>query len=82
MGRVFSAWVGLVPKHKSSGGKDRLGSFSKPGGRHLRSLFTAGALAAIRYAKIHGTGHRPWRGDRPRLPPSRSPTSSPGWPGR
>jgi hypothetical protein len=26
----------------------------------LRSLFTAGALAVIRYAKIHGTGHRPW----------------------
>ena len=27
---------------------------------HVRSLFTAGALAVIRYAKIHGTGHRPW----------------------
>ena len=26
----------------------------------MRSLFTAGALAVIRYAKIHGTGHRPW----------------------
>jgi transposase len=26
----------------------------------LRSLFTAGALAVIRYAKIHSTGHRPW----------------------
>ena len=26
----------------------------------LRSLFTAGALAVIRYARIHGTGHRPW----------------------
>ena len=25
-----------------------------------RSLFTAGALAVIRYAKIHGAGHRPW----------------------
>jgi transposase len=28
--------------------------------RYLRSLFVAGALAVIRYAKIHGTGHRPW----------------------
>ena len=28
--------------------------------RYLRSLFTAGALAVIRYAKIHGTRHRPW----------------------
>src|ERR1700760_4879732 len=59
-GRDFSAWVGLVPKQKSSGGKDKLGSISKQGDRYLRSLFTAGALAVIRYAKIHGTGHRPW----------------------
>src|SRR5205807_613884 len=28
--------------------------------RYLRSLFVAGALAVIRYAKIHGTRHRPW----------------------
>jgi transposase len=59
-GRDFSAWVGLVPKQNSSGGKDRLGSISKQGDRYLRSLFTAGALAVIRYAKIHGTRHRPW----------------------
>ena len=59
-GRDFSAWVGLVPKQNSSGGKDKLGSISKQGDRYLRSLFTVGALAVIRYAKIHGTGHRPW----------------------
>jgi len=59
-GRNFSAWIGLVPKQHSSGGKDRLGSNSKQGDRYLRSLFTAGALAVIRYAKIHGTKHRPW----------------------
>src|SRR5882757_1159195 len=59
-GRDFSAWIGLVPKQNSSGGKDRLGSISKQGDRYLRSLFTAGALAVIRYAKIHGTKHRPW----------------------
>jgi len=58
--RNFSAWVGLVPKQHSSGGKDRLGSISKQGDRYLRSLFTTGALAVIRYAKIHGTKHRPW----------------------
>src|SRR6202521_1839527 len=58
--RNFSAWVGLVPKQYSSGGKDRLGSIGKQGDRYLRSLFTAGALAVIRYAKIHGTKHRPW----------------------
>src|SRR5262249_43340037 len=49
-----------VPKQNSSGGKDRLGSISKQGDRYLRSLFTAGALAGIRYARVHGTGHRPW----------------------
>ena len=59
-GRNFSAWIGLVPKQHSSGGKDRLGSISKRGDRYLRSLFMAGALAVIRYAKIHGAQHRPW----------------------
>jgi transposase len=49
-----------VPKQRSSGGKDRLGSISKQGDRYLRSLFVAGALAVIRYAKIQGTKHRPW----------------------
>jgi len=59
-GRNFSAWIGLVPKQHSSGGKDRLGGISKQGDRYLRGLFVAGALAVIRYAKIHGTKHRPW----------------------
>ena len=59
-GRNFSAWIGLVPKQHSSGGKDRLGSISKQGDRYLRGLFVAGALAVIRYAKLHGTKHRPW----------------------
>ena len=59
-GRNFSAWLGLVPKQHSSGGKNRLGNISKQGDRYLRSLFVAGALAVIRYAKIHGTKHRPW----------------------
>ena len=59
-GRDFSAWIGLVPKQNSSGGKERLGNISKRGDRYLRSLFTTGALAVIRYAKIHGTRHRPW----------------------
>ena len=59
-GRNFSAWIGLVPKQHSSGGREKLGSISKQGDRYLRCLFTAGALAVIRYAKIHGTKHRPW----------------------
>ena len=85
-GRNFSAWIGLVPKQHSSGGKERLGSISKQGDRYLRSLFVAGALAVIRYAKIHGTGHRPWleaycHGAQRRSPPSRLPTRSRVWPG-
>jgi len=59
-GRDFSAWIGLVPKQHSSGGKEKLGRISKQGDRYLRSLFTAGALAVIRYAKIYGSKHRPW----------------------
>jgi transposase len=59
-GRNFSAWIGLVPKQHSSGGREKLGGISKQGDRYLRSLFTAGALAVIRYAKTHGTKHRPW----------------------
>ena len=60
-GRNFSGlWIGIVPKQHSSGGKDRLGSISKRGDRYLRGLFVAGALAVIRYAKIHGTKRRPW----------------------
>jgi transposase len=49
-----------VPKQHSSGGKEKLGGITKRGDRYLRSLFTAGALAVIRYAKMHGTKHRPW----------------------
>ena len=75
-----------MPKQHSSGGKDRLGGITKQGDRYLRSLFVAGALAVIRYAKIHGTKHghgsrHCWRGGRRRSPPSRSPTRSRGWSG-
>ena len=42
-GRNFSAWIGLVPKQHSSGGKDKLGGISKQGDRYLRGLFVAGA---------------------------------------
>jgi transposase len=59
-GRNFSAWIGLVPRQHSSGGRAKLGSISKQGDRYLRSLFVAGAFAVIRYAKLHGTKYRPW----------------------
>jgi transposase len=54
-GRDLAAWIGLLPKQNSSGGKDRLRSISKHGNRYLRMLLTVGTLAVIRYAETHGT---------------------------
>src|SRR3989475_7772940 len=58
-GRSLAAWIGLVPKQHSTGGKERLGRISKQGNRYLRWLLVAGAMAVIRYARQHGT-KRPW----------------------
>ena len=49
-----------MPKQHSSGSREKLGNITKQGDRYLRSLFFTGALAVIRYAKIHGSKHRPW----------------------
>jgi transposase len=54
-GRGLAAWIGLVPKQHSTGGKDRLGRISKQGNRYLRWLLVTGAMAVIRYARQHGT---------------------------
>ena len=54
-GRSLAAWIGLVPKQNSTGGKDRLGSITKQGNRYLRWLLVVGAMAVIRYARKHGT---------------------------
>jgi len=53
-GREFAAWIGLVPRQNSTGGKDRLGSISKQGDRYLRRLLVVGALAVIRSARATG----------------------------
>jgi transposase len=58
-GRNLAAWIGLVPRQNSSGGKERLGSITKQGNRYLRQMLVVGALAVIRYAERHGT-RRPW----------------------
>ena len=58
-GRSLAAWIGLVPKQHSTGGKDRLGRITKQGNRYLRWLLVTGAMAVIRYAQKHGT-KRPW----------------------
>lgn len=61
-GRSVAAWIGLVPKQHTTGGKDRLGSITKQGNRYLRWLLVVGAMAVIRYARKHGTQKRPWLG--------------------
>ncbi len=61
-GRSLAAWIGLVPKQHTSGGKDRLGSITKQGNRYLRWLLVVGAMAVIRYAQKHGTKNRLWLG--------------------
>ena len=50
-GRQFAAWLGLVPKQRSSGGRDRLFGISKRGDRYLRSLLIHGARASLARAK-------------------------------
>ncbi|MDH3742300.1 MAG: IS110 family transposase [Hyphomicrobiales bacterium] len=59
-GRDLSAWIGLVPKQSSTGGKERLGSISKAGNRYLRQLLVVGALSVIRRAKQLGYTRHPW----------------------
>jgi transposase len=61
-GRNLAAWIGLVPKQHTTGGKDKLGSITKQGNRYLRWLLVAGAMAVIRSAQKHGTERRPWLG--------------------
>ena len=58
-GREMAAWIGLVPRQTSSGGKQRLGRISKQGDHYLRWLLVAGAMTIIRHAKRRGTSNRP-----------------------
>lgn len=58
-GRSMAAWIGLVPRQNSSGGKERMGRVSKQGDQYLRWLLVAGAMTVIRHAKRRGTTD-PW----------------------
>jgi transposase len=49
-GRQLAAWIGLVPRQNSSGGKDRLGRISKQGDPYLRRLLVVGAHAVLRFS--------------------------------
>ncbi len=53
-GRNFSAWLGLVPKQNSTGGKQRLGRTSKMGQKDIRRLLIMGAMSVIVAASKKG----------------------------
>ena len=59
-GRDFSAWVGLVPRQHTTGGKPRLGRISRMGQRDLGRLLVTGAMAVIRHASRGGEITDPW----------------------
>ena len=59
-GRDVAAWLGLVPRQHSSGGKQRLGKTSKMGQRDIRRLLVTGAMAVIRWALRRGAPRNPW----------------------
>jgi transposase len=58
-GRDFAAWIGLVPRQDSTGGKQKLGPISKQGDRYLRRILVVGAHAVLRYAKQNPEKY-PW----------------------
>jgi len=59
-GRHFAAWLGLTPKQRSTGGKQRLGGISREGNERLRQLFVLGAMAVIRQARPGSKTALPW----------------------
>jgi transposase len=64
-GRHMAAWMGLTPKERSTGGKQRLGGISRAGDERLRQLLVLGATAVTRYAK---PGQAQARTTKPRKP--------------
>jgi transposase len=59
-GRSFAAWLGLVPRQNSTGGKCRLGSVSKMGQTGIRRLLIVGAMSVIRRAVRKGGSSNRW----------------------
>jgi transposase len=59
-GRKLAAWLGLVPRQNSTGGKDRLGRITKTGDSYLRRLLVIGATSVLRYARDKAPGKAEW----------------------
>ena len=58
-GRDFAAWIGLVPRQDSTGGKQKLGPISKQGDRYLRRILVVGAHSVLKRAKLSPEKY-PW----------------------
>jgi transposase len=58
-GRDFAAWIGLVPRQDSTGGKQKLGPISKQGDRYLRRILVVGAHSVLRQARRNPEKY-PW----------------------
>ncbi|MCP3477737.1 IS110 family transposase (plasmid) [Bradyrhizobium sp. CCGUVB1N3] len=59
-GRDFAAWLGIVPRQKSTGGKPKLGKTSKMGQRDIRRLLILGATSVVNWAGRTGVPKGPW----------------------
>ena len=59
-GRDFAAWLGLVPRQHSTGGKDRLRRITKMGQRDVRKLLIIGAMSVISASERKGHCDDPW----------------------
>jgi transposase len=58
-GRQFAAWLGLTPRPRSSGGKERLGRVSREGNAYIRRLLVTGMTAVLRCTRADGA-RNPW----------------------
>ena len=58
-GRDFAAWIGIVPREDSTGGKHKLGPISKRGDQYLRRILVVGAHAVLKRAR-HQPEKYPW----------------------
>ena len=59
-GRHFASWLGLTPKERSTGGRQRLGGISRAGNERLRQLLVVGAMSVIRHARPGSKSASAW----------------------
>ena len=70
-GREFAAWVGLVPRQNSSGGKESLGHITKRGNMYIRRLLVSGATTQLRGKRGGNAPGGQWFEDLLRRKPTR-----------